>query len=309
MGSGHGFGKVILFGEHFVVHGIPSIASAISTKTLATVEKSEGKGIDLTDNRLAIPGYKEKKFEHQKESLGYIMKAAGLDTEQQLIKIILEGDLLAASGVGASAASCAAIARALNEEFGLGFSDEKINELAYEGERGYHGTPSGIDNTAATYGGLIWFKKGSPNTIEKIKIEKPINVVMGNTGLVADTKAAVAGVAERKEKESNKYEKIFKETEELIFEARKALELFDLDSVGELMNKNHILLQQIEVSSKELDFMVNLAKENGAIGAKLTGGGLGGYMVALTPEEKIQEKVAKAMESEGFKIIKTQIGI
>ena len=75
------------------------------------------------------------------------------------------------------------------------------------------------------------------------------------------------------------------------------------------MNENHKILQQIEVSCKELDFMVNLARENGAIGAKMTGGGLGGYMVGLTPEKETQEKVAKAMESEGFKVIKTQIGI
>lgn len=308
MGKGSGFGKVILFNEHFTVYNIPSIVSAINRVTTATAEPFEGTGWIIDDQRKATPGYKEEKLEQQKDSTERILKVAGIDTTRNPIKIILEGDLVAASGIGASAASCTAIARALSDEFNLGLSDNRINELAYEGEKGYHGTPSGIDNTAATYGGLIWFVRGTPNVIERMKLERPIEIVVGNTGLVADTKAAVAGVRERKEKYPEKYGKIFKEAEDLAHEARKALESYDLKSVGRLMDENHKLLQEIEVSCKELDFLVSLAREQGALGAKMTGGGLGGNMVALTPGDDLQEKVARAMEKEGFEVLKMKIG-
>ena len=124
------------------------------------------------------------------------------------LKIELGGNLYAASGIGASAASCVAIAKALSEHFNLNLSDEEINKIAYEGEKGYHGTPSGIDNTASTFGGLIWFEKGSNNVIERIDLPSSIEVVIGNTGKVADTAAAVAGVRERKEKFPEKYNEI-----------------------------------------------------------------------------------------------------
>ncbi len=308
MGKGSGFGKVILFNEHFTVYNIPSIVSAVDRATTATVEPFEGTGWVIDDQRKATPGYKEEKLEQQKDSMERILKAAGIDTTRNQIKITLKGDLVAASGIGASAASCTAIARALSDEFNLGLSDDRINELAYEGEKGYHGTPSGIDNTAATYGGLIWFVRGTPNVIERMKLERPIEIVVGNTGLVANTKAAVAGVRERKEKYPEKHGKIFKEAEDLAHEARKALESYDLKAVGKLMNENHKLLQEIEVSCKELDFLVDLAREQGAIGAKMTGGGLGGNMVALTPGEDLQEKVARAMEKKGFEVLRTKIG-
>jgi len=309
MGKGIGYGKVILFNEHFVVYGVPSIVSAIDKATAATVERADGTGWALDDRRRATPGYKEEKLEQQKESVERILKAAGIDPMKNPIKITLAGDLVAASGIGASAASCTAIARALSDEFNLGLSDERINELAYEGEKGYHGTPSGIDNTAATYGGLIWFVRGQPNVMERIKIKRPVEVVVGNTGLVANTKAAVAGVRERREKYPEKYNKIFKEAEELAHKARRALEACDIKTVGELMDENHKQLQAIEVSCKELDFLVELARKRGAFGAKMTGGGLGGNMVALTPGKELQEKVAYAIEGEGFEALRTKIGV
>ncbi|MCK4714900.1 MAG: hypothetical protein KAT35_04950, partial [Candidatus Aenigmarchaeota archaeon] len=183
MGEGHGFGKVIIFNEHFVVHRVPGIASAIGARTTAKVDRRESEGIDIEDNRNATSGYITSKLEQQKRSLDYMMKAAGFDINKNPIKITLGGDLFVASGIGASAASCTAIARALSDEFSLGFSDEKINEIAYEGEKAYAGNPSGIDNTAATFGGLIWFQKGDPNVIERISLKEPVEIVMGNTGI------------------------------------------------------------------------------------------------------------------------------
>jgi len=316
--QGYGYGKVILFNEHFVVYGIPAIASAIGMKTTATIEPWQPDNQPelnylLEDNRLETPGYKTEKFDQQKDSMKYIFEAAEVDLQAQPIKITLEGDLVASSGIGASAASCAAIARAISGYFELDFSNEKINSIAYEGEKGYHGTPSGIDNTAATYGSLIWFKKaqvkGAPNIMERLTLEKPVDIVMGNTGLVANTTEAVAGVRARRDQDPEGYNKIFDEAKQLAIDARYAFEAYDLSKIGELMDTNHKLLQDIEVSCKELDLLVKIARDNGALGAKLTGGGLGGNMVALTPGEDVQEAVASAIEKEGFATLRTKIGI
>jgi mevalonate kinase len=308
MGKGHGFGKVILFGEHFVVHGIPGIASATSLSTEAVVRKSGGPGLAVIDNRKGTEGYSQSKREQQKESLEFLAKAIGIDVGENPLEITLAGDLPVFSGIGASAASCVAIARAISDEFGMGLSDERINDIAYEAEKAYQGNPSGIDNTAATYGGLIWFKRGAPSTMERMSLTRPVEIVMGNTGVVADTAAVVNGVAERKAKEPEKYGRVFREAEELVFKARKALESDDIKEVGRLINENQRLLEEIEVSSKELDHLIAIAKRNGAWGAKLTGGGRGGCMVALTPGKDLQEKVASAMEKEGFKVLRMNIG-
>ena len=215
-----------------------------------------------------------------------------------------------ASDPGASAASSVAIARAISEEFKLNLSDKRINEIAYEGEKAYAGNPSGIDNTAATFGGLMWFQKntsGGTDNIEKLNIKKPVEIIMGSTGKVANTQAMVEGVAERKKKNPQKYDPLFKRVQELALEGRKALEAYDLKKVGELMNENHTLLQGIEVSSKELDLLVDIARKQGAFGAKLTGGG--GCMTALTPGKALQEKVAKAIADQGFEVLRTKIGV
>jgi len=306
MGQGHGFGKVILFNEHFVVYGVPAIVSAIGDRTVAKVTRIDS-GFELVDDRPATPGYKEDKAQHQADSFKYMFEAMGLDMEG--IRLELGGNLYAASGVGASAASCAAIARALSNEFNLNLSDEDINKVAWEGERGYHGNPSGIDNTAATYGGLLLFKRGDENIIDRMNLPQPVRIVMGNTGVVANTKAAVAGVKERKEQDPGKYEELFKQAGELAVRAKEALEKGDWPKVGELMVENHALLQEIQVSNDDLDMLVETARKEGAIGAKMTGGGLGGYMVALTPDEAVQKRVADAIEAKGFSVLRTTIGI
>jgi len=307
-GHGIGFGKAILFNEHFVVYGIPSIVSAIGNYTVAKVEPYDKSGFNLDDKRLATPKYKEEKLSQQTESFDLMFKKMGLDLTKNGVKITLEGNLVAASGIGASAASCVAVARALADSYELDLSDEQINEIAYEGEKGYHGTPSGVDNTASTYGGLIWFQKGEKNVIDRISLLNPVEIVIGNTGKVTDTKAAVDGVKQRKEKNLKKYQEIFDRAENIAYLAKRAIQDRAYTNLGKLMNENHKLLQQIEVSSRELDFLVSIARDAGALGAKLTGGGLGGNMLALTPGKELQNKVATAIEKEGFQTVKTVIG-
>jgi len=311
MGRGSGYGKVILFGDHFVVHGVPGIVSAIDSTADAEVRKAEDR-ITVRDERKGAKDYTERKKAQQEESIERMLRTLGIDPGKISLEIRLGGNLPSFSGIGASAASSVAIARAIADEFGMNLSDEKINDIAYEAEKAYAGTPSGIDNTAATYGGLIWFRRNlgeGPNVIEKLSTRQPIEIVLCNTGIVADTKGMVAGVAERKKRNPKKYDSLFKQAEALAFTAREALQEFDLRKVGKLMNENHRLLQEIEVSCKELDYLVTLAREQGAFGAKLTGGGGGGCMVALTPRKELQEEVAAAMEKEKFQVLRTKIGI
>ena len=168
MGKGIGFGKVILFGEHFAVYGVPVIISAISLTTDATVKKTKCKGILINDERLGTPGYTEEKKQMQLESLKRMFKKLGLHTLS--IEITLNGKLPAFSGIGASAASSVAIARAVTSEFGLRLTDDEVNAAAFEAEKAYHGEETaGVDNIASTYGGLIWFEKGESPKIERMK--------------------------------------------------------------------------------------------------------------------------------------------
>ena len=311
MGKGYGFGKVILFGEHFVVHGVPGIVSAIDSSAYAEVKRNV-KEIKIKDERKGSKGYAQEKKIQQLESINRMLKKMKLDPEKTGINISLGGSLPGFSGLGASAASSVAIARAIAEEFNLSFLDNEINDVAYEAEKAYAGNPSGIDNTAATFGGLLWFKKdlnGGPNFIERLSLRKPVEIIIGNTGIVANTKAMVRGVAERRKANPEKYNPLFKRAENLAIEAKNKIQQYDLDKVGILMDENHLLLQKIGVSCKELDCLVNVAKKQGALGAKLTGGGGGGCMTALTPGQDLQEKVARAIEKKGFQVLRTKIGI
>ena len=306
--EGIGFGKTILFNEHFVVYGVPAIVSAIGKYTIAKATPYEGTEFNLLDNRHATPKYKEDKFEQQQDSIRRILEKMNIVFSQEGVTVELAGSLYVASGIGASAASCVAIARALSNYYTLDLGDDEINEIAYEGEKGYHGTPSGIDNTASTFGGLIWFEKKEEPIMEKISLMNPVDIVIGNTGKIADTKKAVEEVRTRKEQNPEKYQAIFNRAENIAYLAKQAFIDEDYQEIGKLMNENHKLLQQIEVSSRELDFLVKLSREYGALGAKLTGGGLGGNMIALTPGRDLQDDIANAIEKEGFQTVKTVIG-
>jgi len=311
MGTGKGYGKTILFGEHFVVFGLAAIASALGSTTIANVKVVEGKGWTVDDQRPATPGYKKKKFKEAMQSIANVIEHLGVDVVSQKLEISFAGDLFAASGVGASAAQCTSLARALNDSFNLALDDEKINEAAYEGEKAYHGTPSGIDNTASTYGGLIWFVKnlsGGKNIMDLLQSPKKMPLVIGNTGITASTTEVVADVRKLKEENPKKFDQIFNDYNNLAAEAKKALLEGNITAVANLMNQNHKLLQEITVSGNINDKLVNLALKNGALGAKMTGTGRGGLVIALAENESIQEKIAKAIEKEGFDAWKTLIG-
>lgn len=311
MGIGRGFGKTILFGEHFVVYGLPAIASALGSYTSAEVKVVDGKDFEVIDNRPATPGYKVKKYDEAMQSIKNVIEHMNIDIGCQKLEITFSGDLFAASGVGASAAQATALARALNDNFTLMWDDEKINEAAYEGERAYHGTPSGIDNTASTYGGLIWFVKnlkGGKNVMEILQSGKKMSLVIGNTGITASTVEVVADVRKLKEADPLRIEKIFSVYHSLAIDAKVALLEGDYIGIGKLMNQNHKLLQDIKVSGEINDRLVDIALKHGALGAKMTGTGRGGLVIALAENEKVQNNIASAIEAEGYDAWKTMIG-
>ena len=311
MGIGKGFGKTIIFGEHFVVYGLPAIASALGSYTSAEVKVVDGKEFEVIDERPATPGYKEKKYDEAMQSIKNVIDFMNIDTSCQKLEITFSGDLFAASGVGASAAQATALARALNDNFTLMWDDENINEAAYEGERAYHGTPSGIDNTASTYGGLIWFVKnlkGGKNVMEMLQSGKKMPLVIGNTGITASTVEVVADVRKLKEANPVRFEKIFNDYHSLAIDAKVALLEGDYIGIGKLMNQNHKLLQDITVSGEVNDKLVDIALKHGALGAKMTGTGRGGLVIALAENEEVQNIIANAIEAEGYDAWKTMIG-
>jgi mevalonate kinase len=306
-----GYGKTILFGEHFVVYGLPAIASALGSFTIAKIKIADGNGWIVKDLRPATPGYKKMKYQESLQSIENVINYLKIDVRKQKLEITFSGDLIAASGVGASAAQCTSLARALNDTFNLNLEDGKINEAAYEGERAYHGNPSGIDNTVSTYGGLIWFVKslsGGKSTMEILHSPRKVPLVIANSGVTASTTQVVADVRSLKEADPKKFEKIFDEYENLSQKAKKALLEGNFAKVGNLMNQNHSLLQRITVSGEINDNLVDIALKNGALGAKVTGTGRGGLVIALAENEIIQEKIAKAIEKEGYDAWRTIIG-
>ncbi len=310
MGKGTAFGKSILIGDQFVLEEVPAIVSSIPFETLCEVERlKEGRGWILEDNRTEVPGYKEKKKHQQVESINHMLEVMKIDVQKYPLKITYGGSLLAGSGVGASAAHCVSLARALNDEFDLGLSIDEINHFGWEGEFAYHGTPSGVDNTASTYGGLILYHiKNGKKTWERIDLKQPVEVVLGNSGITADTSKLDAHVAAQREKDPALFKKRLEKITDQAFEMKNALEEYDLATVGRLMTANHKILIDMDLSHETLIYLCDKALELGALGAKVTGGGRGGYMNALTPGKKLQEKVAAAMEKEGYKVIRATVG-
>jgi mevalonate kinase len=309
MSKGSGFGKTILIGDQFVLDEVPAIVSSIPFETVATVEKGSGSGWVLEDNRIEVPGYKEKKKGQQAGSIDRILEVMKIDVKKNPIKITYGGTLLAGSGVGASAASCVSLARALNEEFKLSLPIEEINRVAWQGEFPYHGVASGVDNTASTYGGLLLFYlKNGEQHFEKIKTPKSFEIVLANSGVTVNTAALDEFIDQQKKSDPKLFASRLKTITDQAHDMKKALEAADLEKVGKIMSENHKLLIEMGMSHETLDHMCKEALEKGALGAKVTGGGRGGYMVSLTPGKKVQDAVASGFEKEGYKVIRATIG-
>jgi mevalonate kinase len=307
--EGRGFGKTILLGDQFVLDEVPAIVSSISYETVTTVERIDGEGWILEDERIEVPGYKDKKKEQQARSIDRILEVMNIDVSKTPIRITVGGTLLAGSGVGASAASCVSLARAVDAEFRLGYPIEEINRVAWQGEFPYHGVASGVDNTASTYGGLLlfWLEDGQQH-FERIKSPGAFEIVLANSGVTVDTAALDEFIDQQRTGDPELFAARLKTITSQVFDMKKALEAGDLRTVGRIASENHKLLADMGMSHETLDSMCKTALENGALGAKVTGGGRGGYMVSVTPGRELQEAVAAAFEKAGHKVIRATIG-
>jgi mevalonate kinase len=201
------------------------------------------------------------------------------------------------------------LARALNATFDLGLSIDEINHVAWEGEFAYHGIPSGIDNTASTYGGLLVYRvQNDKKSFERIVVERPFRIVLANSGVTSDTSTLNDHVLSLKAANPDLFAERCRLITEQSLAMRGALERYDLETVGSLMTANHGILIDMGLSHKKLVELSDRALVMGALGAKLTGGGRGGYMLALTPEEEVQELVASTFEKDGYAVMRATIG-
>ncbi|MCA9664292.1 MAG: hydroxymethylglutaryl-CoA reductase, degradative [Myxococcales bacterium] len=310
-GEGWGHGKAIITGEHAVVYGAHAIAAPISLAVKATVEIRKSGPV-----RLVIPKWSVEEElnggvapvrDSLQESLDVMLRH--LDLRDQPMQITLHPNIPRAMGLGSSASMAVALIRALSESFKLGLDDDEINKLAYESETVAHGTPSGLDNTVATHGKLLVYKRGEngqPPTFRALEPAQPIPVVVGITGKQSLTAATVGRVRESWQREPALYESIFKQIDGLSLEAAKAIEAGNFERLGDLMNVNHGLLNALQVSCKQVEELVELARSAGALGAKLTGGGGGGSIVALCPGR--QDVVADAIRYAGYEAVVANLG-
>ncbi len=301
-----GCGKVILFGEHAAVYGSHVIAAPIPIAIQARVVDEE-EGVHLVIPRWGVEERLQKQGNYKYSiyrSLDLILKELNLEDRDMRIEIFPH--IPRAMGLGGSAALAVAIIRALSEHYQLDLSDETINDLAYRSEQIVHGTPSGIDNTMATYGQFILYRKGNPPLIKPVEVPKPIPLVIGISGVESLTVKMVSKVRSAWEKNKPMYDRIFTEMNGLTLQALKAIKHYDLEKLGDLMNINQGLLNALQVSSWELEELIQIARNAGAIGAKLTGGGGGGAMIALCPDRS--QEVVQAMQKAGYRAMAVEIG-
>jgi mevalonate kinase len=303
-------GKIILFGEHAVVYGRPAIAvPVLQVRAKATINfdprSAPGKvilrapdiGLDSTlsdlpeDHPLAAVLWKAASA----------MKLSHIPT----CTIQVTSNIPIAGGMGSGAAVSVAILRAFSTSLGHPLNDEQVSELAYEVEVIHHGTPSGIDNSVITYAKPVYYVKGK--MIETLQVKHAFTLVIGDSGVQSPTANVVSDVRQAWEKAREQFDGLFDAIGAITASAREAVEVGKINSLGSLMDENHALLRRISVSSPELDGLVEAARSAGALGAKLSGAGRGGNMIALVAPES-SENVARALINAGaIRTILTEI--
>ncbi len=298
-------GKVILLGEHAVVYGRPAIALPVPLAVEAHARQG-GDGIQLVIPRW---GLEQRVMPDQRQgvaaTLNVILKALNLRGRSMFIEIMPH--LPRAMGLGASAALAVAVIRAISDAFELGLTDDFVNQVAFECEKTAHGTPSGIDNTVATYGASVQFQiDGGTPRFKELRIPQALPLVIGVTGEESLTAKTVAGVRAAWTERPERYEAIFDQIADLTAAGADAIAAANFNELGQVMNLCHGYLNALQLSTPALEAMIHIARDQGASGAKLTGGGGGGSMVALCPDS--QERVAEAMRTAGFKALSVTVG-
>lgn len=301
-------GKVILLGEHAVVYGQPALAVPVTqVQATATIIESPQPGIlvEAPDIGLSENFYNLADSSPLKVVISGVLSTLGI-SELPSCTLCIHSTIPIAAGLGSGAAIAVAVIRALSAYMSSPLPDEAVNDLAFQSERIFHGTPSGIDNSVITYARPIFFTRGK--SIETIQVRSPFWIMIGDTGIPAPTRESVAALRELWQADPPRWDEVFSQVGEIVVEARQAIELGDQTKLGDLMNANHSLLQKMNVSCNELDALVEAACKAGALGAKLSGGGRGGNMIALVAKESAPA-VAGALGNAGaIRIILTRVG-
>jgi mevalonate kinase len=294
-------GKIILFGEHAVVYGRPAIAAPVHNLRAKTIVSANPKArtgsvhIQAPDIHLDI-AMDDLASDHPLATIVHGVAKVLEINHIPACTIRITSTIPIAGGIGSGAAVSVSLIRAFSAFLGHPLDNERVSLLAYEVEKIYHGTPSGVDNHVVTYAVPVYFIKGHPVAV--IKVKKPFTLVIGDTGIRSPTARTVADVRNAWQTEPSRYDRIFDQVGDIVDEARLHIEGDLPDRLGALMNSNHKLLQDMGVSSRELDQLVDGAIGAGALGAKLSGGGRGGNMIALAGPRNAHS-IAQALRSSG----------
>lgn len=282
--------KLILCGEHAVVYARPAIALPLHNlrATASVTAAAAGSGLRFTAPDIGGAWSAAERSDDPLTRLAeQCIEDFGLPAD---LRIVLQADIPIASGMGSGAALATALVRALATLAGRRLSAADQAELVFRSEQGYHGTPSGIDNTVVAYEQPIWFcrRPGLTPLIEPLQVGRPLELIVGDSGVRSPTHLPVRAVRERAAADPARYEKLFDAVAELVHAARRALAAGDLSELGRLLTHNQAVLQQIGVSHPTLDALTDAALRAGALGAKLAGAGWGGVMLALCDADSVR---------------------
>lgn len=306
MASARAPAKIIITGEHFVVHGQPALAAAINLYSKSFVVPALTDTIKISALNLGVEATFQSTFEDVKIPnsnaervikpfrllINDILNRAKMRSVGLHLKIMSQIPI--GVGLGSSASTAVSSIVALAKFLNLNLTTEEICEVAMIQERLIHKHPSGIDPTTIVYGGVILFRVGYPPI--RLPPKRNICFIVGNTGLTRSTGDLVTEVS--KHFEEDEFEMISEEVGRITLQGAKAYEREDFEELGRLMNKNHELLVRIGVSTPMLNKLVDASRRAGALGAKLTGAGGGGCIIALsTPEHK--DRIMKAIMNAG----------
>jgi mevalonate kinase len=293
-------GKVILFGEHAVVYGEPAIAVPVSeVAATASVEPAPpNSGLTLVATDLGQRFKLTAAPPQDPLAVAARLTLSHVSAPVPDATIIVQSSIPVASGLGSGAAVSTALVRALATFIGHPLSRAEVSGLVFEVEKIHHGTPSGIDNTVVAYEQPLYFVRMATSGPQLMSVGAPFTLLIADTGLPSPTKRLVGRVREGWQRDRARYDSLFRQIGDIAREAYRSIQTGDIDALGPLMDKNHALLIQLEVSSPTLNRLVDVAREAGASGAKLSGAGQGGNMLALVDPE-VAEDVAKTLKGAG----------
>lgn len=302
--------KIILVGEHAVVYNRPAIAVPVNA-VRARVAIHPLIGQPSGNIQISAPGInldsalKDLDIHHPlRVIIDSTLSTLGIALPPAF-KLIITSTIPFAAGMGSSAAVSVAVVRGLTNFLGHPLQNDMVNSLAHEVEKIHHGTPSGIDNSVIAYNQPIYFCKEKP--VELLHLPTALTLVIADSGIAASTSSLVNGVRSRWQANAPAYERLFDQIGELADLSRQALESGEYSNLGKLMTENHGLLVSMGVSTQELDQLVNAALNSGALGAKLTGSGGGGNIVALVGSN-FKNEIEQSLTAAGAKrVITTQI--